>query len=110
MISDKDYKTCTELKNITPQIIEEWNRETDLSDIKLVRRQIFLCCPLTDTLVPEKTCRGCPHNYGDASLREIYCVPKTERVKSARTRRKDDGGEKENVDKMHIMRPGSTKL
>lgn len=76
VIDDKGYRTCTELKNLTHQIIKEWDREMERPETIFVRRQTFLRCPLTDTLVPEKTCRGCPHNYGDASPREIYCVQK----------------------------------
>ena len=95
MTENKGYKTCVELRNLTPQIIREWYREPDRSEIKLVKRQIFLCCPLSDTLVPEKTCRGCSHNYGDASSREIYCVSGLERVKSARVLRCDKQNEKE---------------
>ena len=88
MSADKDYKTCTELKNLTPQILKEWYRKTNRLEIKLVRHQIFLRCPLTDVLVSEKFCQRCPHNYGEASVREIYCVFNIERLKSVRTQRK----------------------
>ena len=84
----KGYKTCTELKGLTPQIIREWTRETTSNEVKLVKRQIFYCCPLSDTLVSEAECHNCSHNYGAASAREIYCMPYTEKLKGARVRQR----------------------
>lgn len=88
MSKDKGYKTCTSLQNLTFQIIKEWHRETKRSEILLVRRQTFLRCPLTDVLVSEKRCHNCQHNYGDASRRDVYCVPATDRLTGVRTQRK----------------------
>ena len=87
-IPAKKYKKCTELKDITPQIIREWTRETSSNEIMLVKRQTFFCCPLTNTLIPEAVCLNCAHNYGAASTREIYCMPNVEKTKSARVRRR----------------------
>jgi len=82
----KGYKICDELKDITPQIIREWDRE-NRGELMLVKRQIFYRCPLTDMLVSEGECRNCTHNYGTASPREIYCMPNTDKIPGARSQR-----------------------
>ena len=87
MDGGEGYKKCTELKNVTPQIIREWARKTNSSEILLVKRQVFYQCPLTDTLISEAKCRDCSHNYGTASTREIYCMPNVEKVRKAQIRR-----------------------
>ena len=89
MKNTKGYKICNELKDVSPQIIREWNRET-AGDLMLIKRQVFFCCPRTDILVPERDCRNCSHNFGDASGREIYCMPYTEKMRGARSQRKKD--------------------
>ena len=83
----KGYKICDDLKDISPQIIREWNRETT-GDLILVKRQVFFRCPRTDILVPESDCHNCPHNFGDASKREIYCMPNTKKTQGVRGQRK----------------------
>ena len=70
----KEYKKCNELKNLTSEIIKEWDVNIKLP-IFLVRKLVYLKCPISDKLIPEKECQNCPHNYGDASMREIYCLP-----------------------------------
>ena len=83
----KEYKKCDELKNLTPEIIKEWNAKIELP-IYLVRKSIYFKCPISNKLIPEKECQNCPHNYGEASTREIYCLPNNNKSIGIRTSRK----------------------
>ena len=71
-----EYKKCTELLQLSPEMIRNWNSEID-GDTYLVKRQIFVRCPLTDELVSDKQCIECKHNFGRSSDKWIYCLPKT---------------------------------
>jgi hypothetical protein len=79
----------TELKQLTPEIIRGWNTEIK-GDVLLVKRQSGYICPLSNDFVPEGECRDCIHNFGDASPRHIYCVPKTKKQIGVRTARKKE--------------------
>lgn len=60
----------------------------------MVRRQVFLRCPLTDALVSEKFCQNCKHNFGGASDRDIYCAPEVDRLATARRQHRQNLKEK----------------
>jgi hypothetical protein len=77
----------TELKQLTPEIIREWNTEIK-GDVLILKRQSGYICPLSNKFVTARECRICVHNFGDASPRHIYCVPETEKQIGARTARK----------------------
>lgn len=83
----KGYKKCNELKNLTSEIIKEWNAKIELP-IYLVRKSIYLKCPISNELISEKECQKCPHNYGEASTREIYCLPNNNKSIGIRSSRK----------------------
>lgn len=83
----KEYKKCNDLKNLTSEIIKEWNNDIKMP-IYLVRKLIFFKCPISDKLVSEKECQNCPHNYGNASIREIYCLPNNNKSIGIRSFRK----------------------
>jgi len=89
MSSEEGYRETDELKNITTEIILAW-KEKYKPPIYLVRIQKMCMCPLEHKLVPETKCRGCPHCYGDASPRELYCLPKTNKIIGARSIRKKE--------------------
>lgn len=83
----KEYKKCNELKNITSDIIKEWNTKIELP-IYLVRKLVYFKCPMSDKLISEKECQKCSHNYGEASTREIYCLPNNNKSIGIRSLRK----------------------
>ena len=83
----KEYQICKELKNLTPDIIKEWSSKEGTT-IYLVNKLTYFRCPISKELVPEKECRNCPHNYGDASSREIYCLPDDNKSVGVRSSRK----------------------
>jgi len=87
------YKELNELKELTPEIILNWNK--DLKGRKfLVRIRNIVLCPKEEIDVPLSRCMSCIHFFGNASPREIYCLPDTFRELSIRTQRKK---EKKNV-------------
>ena len=84
------YEELNELKELTPEIILNWNK--DMKGRKfLVRIRNIVLCPKEDIEVPLSSCI---HFFGNASPREIYCLPDTFRELSIRTQRKK---EKKNV-------------
>ena len=76
---EKGYKQCGELKQLTSEILMNWDCVKETEEIFFVRKQTSFLCPLSNLLVSEAVCRNCPHNFGNASTREIYCVPKAEK-------------------------------
>lgn len=70
----KEYELCTELLNITEEILRNYNKDIN-SDIFKVKRQVMLRCPKTNELVPESQCVVCIHNFGNVSDKYIYCLP-----------------------------------
>jgi len=78
-----EYKKCTEIAQLSVEMLRNWNSKID-GDTYLVKRQIFVRCPLTDQLVPDKQCIECKHNFGRSSDKWIYCVPKTEKAQGKR--------------------------
>jgi hypothetical protein len=82
-----DYKSCSEIVQLTPTMIREWKNEIK-GDVFLVRRQCGYFCPLREKLVSEKLCRNCVHNFGSIESHQIYCVPYTEKQVSARSMRR----------------------
>jgi hypothetical protein len=68
----------TELTQLTPDIIRGWNTEIK-GDVNLVKCVSGYICPLSNEFVTEGECRNCIHNFGNASPRHIYCVPKTKK-------------------------------
>ena len=89
LIKMEEYQICKELKNLTPDIIKEWSRKEDAT-IYLVKKLTYFRCPVSKELVLEKECRNCPHNYGDASAREIYCLPDSNKSVGVRSLRKHE--------------------
>lgn len=78
-----------ELKQLTPEIIRGWNTEIK-GDVFLIKRMSGYICPLSNEFVTEGKCRNCEHNFGDASPRQIYCVPETKKQIGARALRKKE--------------------
>lgn len=83
MITEK----VEELKQLTPEIIRAWNSKIK-GDVFLVKLQNGYICPLSNEFVTEGKCRSCEHNFGNASARQIYCIPETKKRIGARTARK----------------------
>ena len=44
-------------------------------------------------LVSKKECQKCSHNYGEASTREIYCLPNNNKSIGVRSLRKHENNE-----------------
>jgi hypothetical protein len=78
------YKKVGELNQLTPEIIKHWN-EPLVGDVYQVRKHVLLFCPKVQELVEEKQCRSCSHFFGDASTRDIYCAPDTDKKVGTRT-------------------------
>jgi hypothetical protein len=79
----------TELTQLTPEIIRRWNTEIK-GDVNLVKRVSGYICPLSNEFVAEGECWNCIHNFGNASQRHIYCVPKTKKQIGVRITRKKE--------------------
>ena len=88
----KEYKKCEELKNLTSDIIREWNNDIN-SPMYLVRELTYFKCPVSNELVSKKECQKCSHNYGEASIREIYCLPNNNKSIGVRSLRKHENNE-----------------
>ena len=67
-------KECKEIKQLTPQLIINW-RKLSNQKIYLVRRKITYICPLDNKEKNQENCQNCPHHFGNASPRDIYCIP-----------------------------------
>jgi len=78
-----EYKKCTEIAQLSVEMLRNWKSEI-AGDIYLVKRQIFVRCPLTDELVSDKQCTECEHNFGRSSDKWIYCLPNTIKGKGRR--------------------------
>ena len=79
----EEYKECTELQGLTPEILRNLNAEIK-GDILLVKRQVMVRCPWSGELMQEKYCINCSHNFGRSSEKWIYCLPETEKVRGKR--------------------------
>ena len=77
-MNEKGYRQCKELKQLTSEILQNWDCAGS-EDIFLIRKQTSFLCPLSNQLVSETICRSCAHNFGNASIREIYCIPEFEK-------------------------------
>ena len=80
---NKEYKVCTELISLTPEMLKNWDT-TITGDTYQVKRQVFLRCPKTEELIPESQCLQCIHNFGQASDKWVYCLPETDKPKGKR--------------------------
>ena len=70
----QEYRLCSELEGLTPEIIRAWNDEI-VGDVFLVKRQILVRCPKTKELIQESECLRCDHNFGRSSNKWMYCLP-----------------------------------
>jgi len=85
------YKETDELKALTTQIILQWKKFAKKNpQIFLVRRKILYYCPIDKKEKTQNECHNCPHNFGEASPREIYCIPSMNQEISLRTKKKKE--------------------
>lgn len=84
-----DYRISSRIKQLSPEIIRNWN-EPKMGDVYEVKRRMVVTCPKTDEVIPESNCMSCPHYFGRASEKWNYCLPDTIKKIGARiTRRKE---------------------
>lgn len=70
-----DYIEVDELVTLTPEIIRNWNEVVET--VYLVKKRIIVTCPITKKDQPLDNCKSCPHYFGNASDKAIYCAPKS---------------------------------
>jgi hypothetical protein len=95
LMTDKEtqegYKETDEIKALTPQIILQWKKFVKNSpQIFLVRRKVSYYCPIDKKEKTQNECHNCSHHFGDASPREIYCIPSMKQEISIRTKKKKE--------------------
>jgi hypothetical protein len=70
------YKKTEEIAQLSSELIK---LKGNIKGLFIVRKQIYIKCPHDNKIKLYKKCHDCKHNFGNASKRDIYCIPEQER-------------------------------